>query len=105
MKDLFEVLGIATKPKTGNRYGTASYNNDITNVFGKGFNCKEVKTDESSGLTIEREDGNAHFSDLNHRGFIKVTFEKDYSETRAFRFNKKEIRVIANYLNSILEDE
>ena len=95
--DLFAIFGKAMKP---------SYNNDITEVFGKGFSDENtVAQQNDNGLTIIRHGASAHFSDMNHRDFIKVTFEKDFCETRAFRFNKKEIRVIANYLNSILEDE
>jgi len=91
--DLFAIFGMAMKPN--NR-------RDVEEGFGDGTTVSQVN---SNGLTIIRRGALAHFSDMNHRGFIKVTFEKDFCETRAFRFNKNEIRVIANYLNSILEDE
>jgi len=102
--DLFGILGIKMKPDYNEKLaGVAS---PYTNVFGKTFGDETtVSQVNNNGLEIIRMGASATFSEMNHKGFIKVAFRKDCYETRTFRFNKKEIRVIANYLNSILEDE
>lgn len=108
--DLFTILGIAMKPNVyGNAHNQGQYSHDynsVKEVFGKGFGDETtVCQKNNNGMTIIRHGALAHFSEINQKGFIKVTFKKDFCETRAFRFNKSEIRIIANYFNELLEEE
>jgi len=94
--DLFAIFGIAMKP---------DYTTSVSETFGKGFTWMPAKPQEFDMLTIEKKNGCATFSDMNDDGYVKVTFKKRDHESRAFWVDKKEMRIIANYLNELLEEE
>jgi hypothetical protein len=104
--DLFGMLektfGKSFKGESSNPFGNAHSAGQNQAQYAS---VKEEPADKYANcLLIERSGAVAVFGELHPSGYVKVTFAKDGCETRAFRFNKPEIRVIANYLNDILED-
>jgi hypothetical protein len=93
---LSAIFGMTAQP---------DYTTSVSDTFGRGFTWMPETEQEFDMLTIEKNNGCATFSDMNKDGYVKITFKRIDHESRTLWFDKKEMRIIANYLNELLEEE